>query len=124
MKLLPPLVTTEGTDKVAYVDPKSLSKANLTLVKKVDEGQEAEVKLMEHLHKTVVDSEFTSGELVTNEEKGSLIRIVTVEGVEREGEETSGSAIISESINGHLSEFMTKLNDDIIAKQDEANADD
>lgn len=125
MKLTAPLVTTEGTEQTAQIDLKSLSKDEKKLVKRVNDGHKAEVDLIEKVHSHVSDSEeFNSAELEIDSSVNSYLRVVTIDGVDMDdSDEPAGEAVVTEVTNGHLTKFMTNLNEIIDKKSEEAHAD-
>ncbi len=133
MKLNSPLLTTGGQKDVAFVDPKSLTKEELKLITKVDAGNQAEVKLISKLTNTVQDSSFTAAEMAINADKGSYLRVITLNGDsvvesgdaddaddDADEDEEEHQVIVTETVNGHLTVFMTELNEKLQQKLEES----
>ena len=127
MELTSALVKTEGQDAVAQVNLGSLSSDEKKLIKKIDDGHKAEADIaLVMMDALDASDEHNSAELIINEVKGSVIRTSTLEDITIDSEtgESSGSAIVSETINGHLTEAMRNLNTKLQESEEEVNADD
>lgn len=123
MKLVKPLVAAAGVENHGYVDPKTLSKEEKELVTQVNAGHEAEAKLAKVMHETIAEHpQYQSAEIDINSEKGSYLRLAVVEGVAVEDGKPTGEAIVSESVNGYMTEMMKSLNAIKEAALDESNA--
>lgn len=123
MKLVEPIVSGTDDANTSFVDLSSLSKEDKALVKKVDEGNAAEAALIGKMYDAVQESEFASTELDINSEKGSYLRVATIDGVEQDDGEVKGSAVVAEFVNGHLTETLKDINETLAALKDEANSD-
>lgn len=117
MKLVAPLVKVEGEEKVAYVDPKSLSKDEKKLVKAIDEGQAAEAQLVKALHKELdASTEYNSAEVQINADKGSYLRLAAIDGAITEDGKKTEEVLTSELVNGHMTEAMQELRQAMLDK--------
>lgn len=124
MQLIKPLVESSDGAKNSFVDPKTLSKEDKELVTKINVGHEAEAQLLSRMHTAVDEHDtYTSTEIDINSEKGSYLRLAVVDGVATTDGELTGKAVVTESVNGHLTEMMTKINENLQNQLEDAHAD-
>ena len=125
MQLVKPLVESSDGAKNSFVDPKTLSKEDKQLVTKINVGHEAEAQLLSKMHSVVDEHDsYTSTEIDINSEKGSYLRLAVVDGVVTTDGEVTGKAVVTESVNGYLTEMMTKINENLQNQLEDAHADD
>lgn len=123
MKLKSPLIQSTDDIKTSFVDISSLSEEEKALVETIDKGNAAEASLVKVMHTAVGDSEFSSTEIEVNPDKGSYLRVATIESAPEEGSTTPTTTVVAEFVNGHLTETMQEINDILADAIKEANTD-
>lgn len=123
MDLKDPLIQSTDDIKTSFVDMASLSEEEKNLVETIDKGNAAEASLIKVMHTAVSESDYSSTEIEVNPEKGSYLRVATIDGAPGEGSTTPTTTVVAEFVNGHLTETMQEINDILTNAIKEANTD-